>query len=108
MADMTVANTILEQYGGKQFIAMTGASNFVGTENSLTCRIAPAKNLITHVVTTLMPSDTYKVEFLHRNIACGIEISREVVSIHEDVYFDSLQDLFEEETDIYATLTSRR
>ena len=108
MADMTVANTILAQYGGRIFRMVTGANTFTGTENSLTFRVPNAKNAITHVVTTLMPSDTYKVEFLSISRAIGVEMDRKVISTHEDVYFDALMDVFEQETGLYATLRPRR
>ena len=102
-----VANTILQQYGGHRFLLITGAKNLIGTENSLTFKITGAKNAITHVITTLMPSDTYKVEFLNcRMTAKGHK--REIVSIHLDVYFDALQDLFESETGLYTTLYARK
>lgn len=107
MADMTVANTILAQYGGKSFCVITGASNLVGSPNSLSFRVPNAQKKITHVVTTLLPSDTYRVEFI-KSTGGGLSLNREVVSIHEDVYFDSLQDIFERETGLYATLYARR
>jgi hypothetical protein len=101
MADTQVANTILQQLGGKRFVLMTGSSNFVCTENSLTFRVPSAKNKITHVVITLEPSDTYTVEFLNcRMTANGYK--REVVSTHEDVYFDVLEDVFERNTRLYT------
>jgi hypothetical protein len=106
MADMTVANTILAQYGGRQFQMVTGARDFTGSENSLTFRI-PTHRTITHVVTTLTPSDTYTVEYINCRMTKD-SFKREVVSIHEDVYFDSLQDIFERETGLYATLYARR
>jgi hypothetical protein len=37
--DMSVSHEILRQLGGNKFIAMTGAKNFVGSENSITFRI---------------------------------------------------------------------
>ena len=42
MRPMEVANTILEQLGGRQFQAMTGASQFVGSKNSLSFRLPGA------------------------------------------------------------------
>ena len=36
---MTVANTILNQLGGNQFLAMTGCKNLLGFENGLQMRI---------------------------------------------------------------------
>lgn len=107
VTDMTVANTILAQYGGGAFVFITGAKNLNGSENSLTFRIPDAKNKIITVVTTLMPSDTYKVEYLNcRMTEKGPK--REVVSVHEDVYSDQLQDIFERETGLYTTLTPRK
>jgi hypothetical protein len=98
MADLTVANTILQQLGGNRFRIMTGARDFVGTENSLTFKI-PVSNKVTHVVITLEPDDTYKMEFL--NCRDG---QRKVLSTHEDVYFDMLEDIFTSETGLYTRL----
>jgi len=42
MVDLTVANTILEQLGGRKFIAMTGARNFVGDFSGLSFRLPGA------------------------------------------------------------------
>ena len=37
--DLTVANTILQQLGGNKFRVMTGAKNFVGSNDALTFRL---------------------------------------------------------------------
>ena len=108
MADMTIANTILAQYGGNQFRVLTGAKNFVGDTNSLSFHLpANAKKCITYVKTTLLPSDTYKVEFINARITVNGP-KHEVVSTYENVYCDQLQDIFESETGLYVTLFSRR
>jgi len=104
---MEVAQTILQQYGGNQFLMVTGANTLTADTNSLTFRVPNAKQAISHVITTLMPSDTYKVEFLNCRMTAK-SFKREVVSTHEDVYFDALQDIFEQETGLYATLHPRR
>lgn len=107
MADTTVAQTILAQYGGNHFAMVTGANTFSADKNSLTFRVPKAKKSITHVVTTLMPSDTYKVEFLNCRLTANGH-KREIVATYTDVYSDQLQDIFEEETGLYATLFARR
>ncbi len=106
--DMQVANTILEQMGGRRFQMVTGASNFVGSENSLSFSLPGAggfcKNGINRVNIELAPSDTYTVKFYRfRRGATLVTLSE-----HTDIYFDGLQDLFERETGLYTSLTRRK
>ncbi len=63
--DLTVANTILAQLGGGgRLTAMIGATNFLGSANSLQFRFAaPATNGANSVRIVLDASDTYTVEF---------------------------------------------
>lgn len=85
---MAVAKTILQQLGGNKFIAMTGARNFLGSENSLSFRF-PGHGKANYCRITLTPMDTYKVEFIRIR---GRDIT--TVSEHNDVYCDALQELF--------------
>jgi hypothetical protein len=96
-ADQTVAKTILAQLGGNRFIAMTGAINFISTANSLSFKLPANDRKITHVRIELCWNDLYKVEFL----CCGVrkkdgvpEHYRDVIDTREDIYFDSLQEVF--------------
>ena len=106
MADLTVSRTILEQLGGRQFIFLTGSSNFIGdaSNNRLTFKIGSGcKNRITHCRITLTPMDVYTVEFLRvwgRNCT--------TISTHDDIYAENLKDLFKRETGMYVTLHPRR
>ena len=105
MADLTVANTILEQLGGKMFCVMVGAKNLVGGPNSLSLKIGSGtKNKATHLRVTLDPSDTYTVEFLRCSVRATEPIK--VLSSHESIYNDGLRDLFERETG-FATRLGR-
>src|SRR5215469_5789164 len=61
MADLTAAKTILEQLGGEHFVAMTGATDFVGTEDSLTFKVGSNPNHVSHVRVTQTPGDLYAV-----------------------------------------------
>lgn len=107
---LEVANEILRQLGGREFLALTGARNLVGGEDSLSMQVSasaqiPLKNRCTHVRITLDPMDTYLVEFLRfsRKKLEFTECSR-----HEGVYCDGLKDLFEAQTGLYVTLRARR
>jgi hypothetical protein len=97
MTDMTVANTILEQLGGRMFRIMTGAKDFVGDANSLKFKLPKAQKGIKYVRITLTPEDLYDVEFAKLK---GLEWT--VISKSEGVYVDMLRKLFETETGLYV------
>lgn len=104
MAELTVANTILAQLGGRRFIAMTGASSFGGGKNALGFRV-PAKmtkNNISGVRITLDPSDTYTVTFLAQRGAPTFEVY--TVAEHSLIYSDQLEDVFRSETGLATRL----
>jgi hypothetical protein len=99
MTDLTVANTILQQLGGNRFRVMTGAKNFIGGKTSLSFRLPKANRGINGVYINLEPSDTYKVEFVRVQ-----KSQRKVVETCEDVYCDSLQDVFTSVTGLHTRL----
>lgn len=91
------AHIILDQLGGRRFIAMTGAKHLGHSENGavLSFQLPSrfAKNGINAVKIKLDPSDTYSVTFMKirgHNLA--------TVSEHSGIYDDMLQDLFTRET----------
>lgn len=90
---------LLQQLGGNKFIAMTGAKNFVKTENSLSFRITNAKNSINYVKITLNSMDTYDMEFGRIN-----KSGYKVISSAEGIYNDQLQETFTENTGLYTHL----
>ena len=93
MSDMTVANTILDQLGGRHFIVMTGSKNFVGSDNSLSFHVGRNAKSITHVKIMLNGLDLYDVSFM-RIRKGSVAYSHDI----QDVYFDDLQTLFTKET----------
>jgi hypothetical protein len=104
MADLSVANTILAQLGGRRFIAMTGASSFSGGSNALGFRV-PAKltkNKISGVRITLDDNDTYTVTFLAQKKAPTFEVY--TVAEHSLIYFDQLEAVFTSETGLATHL----
>lgn len=62
--DLTVAETILEQLGGRRFVGMVGAKDILGGADSLQFKIgAGARNGCNCVRIVLDSSDTYTVTF---------------------------------------------
>lgn len=97
-----VSATILSQLGGNRFITMTGSHSFsYGTTNGNDYLVFRTRNArkVKAVRITLMPSDTYKMEFI------GVK-DFHVYNIHEidQVYCDMLQDIFTEYTGLYTKL----
>ena len=100
MTNLDVANTILEQLGGRRFLLMTGAKNLAGSNDSLSFKLPSNPKKVTHVVIKYdYVRDLYNMEFL--NIR---GVNRKVLREHEGVYFDMLQDLFTQETGFYTKL----
>lgn len=108
MDTMGVANTIVEQLGGRKFIAMTGARNFVGSEPGVSFRLPGGggfcKNGINHINIELDPSDTYTVTFSRKRFHRDGNTTTTFHSICHDIYFDSLQELFTRETGLAVSL----
>lgn len=95
---LTVAKTILEQLGGRRFIAMTGASLFAGTAKSLKFRI-PRTNGINVVLIELNAMDEYELTF-SRIHGTTHKIVEEVTGI----YCDQLQEIFTQYTGLATHL----
>jgi len=102
MTDLTVANTILEQLGGRRFLAMTGAKNLSGTDDSLVFALPRNPRHVTHVRVRLDPSDTYTVTFW--KLGLGHKNSMEIIGEESNVYDDNLQTVFTAGTGLYTTL----
>lgn len=104
--DNGVAKIILEQLGGRKFIAMTGAKNFLGDEKSLMFSLPSTRHFvkdgINKVRVTLDPSDTYTVEFMKIGKRQGIP-HVDTIKRAEGIYHDVLSEVFTR----YTGLTTR-
>jgi hypothetical protein len=101
MSTQQVARTILEQIGGRRFVAMTGAKHFVGGPDFLAFKLPSyfAKNGINAVRITLRADDLYRVEF---SKVRGLEIKP--VATHDGIYWDALAPVFTTETGLATVL----
>jgi hypothetical protein len=103
---LQVANTILQQLGGRRFTVMTGAHSFSGGPNSLTFKI-PRNNArrIAAVRITLTPADLYDIEFLaFRGSFRAGNYRVETVATCSGVYCEDLRSLFTSETGLATSL----
>lgn len=83
-----------------RFQMMTGARNFVATENALNFRMPKSgTDQSNSWRITLTPADTYTVETF--SIRAGKMTPK---STFEDIYCDQLVDLFERVSGFYTTL----
>ena len=94
MADLIIAQTILAQLGGRRFIAMTGAGNFIGGDNYLMFSLPTgfAKDGINKIRITLDWTDTYIFEAL--KVFPGPELKFDTIQKLDYVYADDLEDIF--------------
>ena len=96
-----IAQTILDQLGGRRFLGMTGAKDLVAIERGLRMRLPSnlTRDRITHFTVTLNGNDTYKVE-AHK--VRGIN-SKEMARVDE-CYCDQLREAFEDMTGMVTSL----
>lgn len=100
--DLTIATTILNQLGGKRFIAMTGSKDFVGSENSLQFKVIKNVKNVTHVkIEYSYGKDLYSVSFLKWNAR---KFEFQVIANFDEQYAEDLQDRFEENTGLLTSL----
>lgn len=105
MSDMTVAKTILEQFGGKRSTFMIGAKNLVAHDTKLgglsmkhmktTINGKPAN----YFKVTLNESDLYDLEF---GWIRGMNYT--VRESFENVFAEDLTRIFQDTTKLYLTL----
>ena len=94
-----IATTILNQLGGRRFIMMTGAKDFIVTKEELSFKIGRNCHSINRVLIALDPNDTYTVKFCRDRLSKKTwEFSRKVVNEISDVYCDMLQPVFTQYT----------
>lgn len=98
-----IADTIIAQLGGRQFIMLTGSKNFGFDEKGLSFRVGTNEKRVTHVkIDYDGGADAYDVYFYSLR---GTDLR--VVAEHHGIFSDQLQDLFENATGLYVTLRRR-
>ena len=97
----TIAETILNQLGGNQFIAMTGAKNFTYSDKcSFGCKIMRNQSKANYIRINLSSVDLYDIEFLYITIK-----TMKTKATFNNIYNDQLRGLFERITGLNTSLT---
>ena len=98
---LRISGTVIDQMGGSARLkCMVGANNFFQVNDELggaSFRFKGSRKS-NSIKVTLMPSDTYKVDFYR----IGKKFKK--ISTHEGVYCDMLKPLFEAQTGLYLSL----
>lgn len=95
---MSVADIILQQLGGKMFVMLTGAKNFVTNGHDLTMQLPRGKGMRI----TLNGRDYYDIDYYAYR---GLDIKD--LGQRTDVSCEELKDVFEELTGLYVTFHKR-
>jgi len=109
---MSIQSEILNQLGGNKFIVMTGSKNFMSADVTETneypwLRMDLTRNKagVNRLRISLMPSDTYKLEFYRQQVSkktWDVIITKK--QEFENVYADQLQQIFTQVTGLYTKL----
>lgn len=97
---MQVAQTILQQLGGKRFTLMTGSKNYLSTDRSLRMNLSRNKSGAKWLKITLNAMNTYDMVFFTADKDLNIKVKEE----KKDIYCDQLQDIFTQVTGLYTSL----
>lgn len=97
--DNTIAQTILQQLGGRHFAMMTGSKNFIAGKNSLSFKLARNPSKANYCRITLNGLDLYDMEFI--KIFKG---DMKTIIKEESIYDNMLQPLFTKTTKLYTSL----
>jgi hypothetical protein len=98
---LEASKMILRQLGGNKFIAMTGAKQFVGSNNSLSFQLPKANKKIKGVRITVNSADLYDMTFgyFDKKKFQWVDVAK-----YENVYFDQMTNIFTRETGLYTSL----
>lgn len=98
--NMTQAEIILQQLGGRKFIAMTGSKNLMQDGASLRMNLVRNHSKAKYLSITLMGNDTYEMNFFTADKNFNII----TVENKAGVYADMLQSIFTQVTGLYTSL----
>ena len=90
-----IAQTILQQIGGRRFTAMTGSRDFIDMGNGLRMSLARNKTSANRLdIIYDAGADLYNMRFYRRTFSKKTFESRtKDIAIHEGIYFDMLEEI---------------
>lgn len=98
-----IAQTILQQIGGRRFSTMTGSKNFIDLGNGLQMSLARNKTQANRLKIILDGStDTYTMRFYRQSVTKTFDIKVKEIAYYELVYCDMLEEIFTSVTGLYT------
>lgn len=98
-----IAQTILQQIGGRRFSIMTGSKNFTDIGKGLRMNLARNKTQANRLEIILDEStDTYTMKFYRQVTTKSFEIKIADIANYEMIYFDMLEEIFTSVTGLYT------
>lgn len=101
--DNQIAATILQQIGGKRFVVMTGSHDFINLGNGLRMSLRRNKTSANRLeIIYDVSADLYNMRFYRQSFSRKtFEVKIKDIKIYECVYFDMLEDIFSDVTDMH-------
>lgn len=101
-----IAQTILQQIGGRRFSTMKGSKNFIDLGNGLRMSLVRNKTSANRLEIILdRETDTYTMKFYRQTFSKKtFEVSKKDIALHEGVYCDMLEEMFTSTTGLYTRL----
>ena len=110
-----IAQTILQQIGGKRFTAMTGSRDYINMGNGLRMSLARNKTSLRMSLARNKTSanrldiiydagaDLYNMRFYRKTFSKKtFECRTKDIAVHEGIYFDMLEEMFTMVTGLYT------
>ncbi len=99
-----IAQTILQQIGGRCFVTMTGSRNFINMGNGLRMSLAKNKTSANRLDITYDGGlDLYNMRFYRKTFSKKtFECKTKDIAGYEGVYCDMLEDIFTQVTGLYT------
>ena len=99
-----IAQTILQQIGGRRFTAMTGSRDFIDMGNGLRMSLARNKTSANRLdIIYDAGADLYNMRFYRRTFSKKtFECKTKDIAVHEGIYFDMLEEMFTMVTGLYT------
>ena len=99
-----IAQTILQQIGGKRFTAMTGSRDYINMGNGLRMSLARNKTSANRLdIIYDAGADLYNMRFYRRTFSKKtFECRTRDIAVHEGIYFDMLEEMFTMVTGLYT------
>ncbi len=99
-----IAQTILQQIGGKRFTAMTGSRDYINMGNGLRMSLARNKTSANRldIIYDAGATSTICASTARHSAKKDIQCRTKDIAVHEGIYFDMLEEMFTMVTGLYT------